>query len=811
MAEAGVDGKDMAALAASLLQAGFRVDRGLGRDELGTRFAVEEEATRQTRTLRVVLVAASPRQRRALDRLWDGLALLPPHPGLSRIIRCGVAASGWPWVVTDDSEHQSLADRMALSGALQPADVAVLTTSIAAALQHLHDSGLVHGGVSPVSIVTSGPTWRLADVGLAQILLPLPPLDQASAIGEVSAHAAPEVLAGDEVTPASDVYALGATLAEAITGAPLVRRLPIDTVGTLLGRHPSEDVALPILDPPGLTWLVEGACRRDPSRRPAAMALANAVDPLPGPRLGETSSDEVLDDDVQFTVYRPAAIPPGRWCTMVAFAHKTEPADPDFGPPDPVAEVKRQARTALGDAVDSYVTAAEEAASSLARGSEVTFVPQMDGVAFNPPSASFHWLEAVHREEFRLRASPALAGKRARGRLSVFLGNLLVAEVNLTIRVSDQPQVRDPAPRLEPERARPYRRIFVSYSHRDAEIVTHIGMISRLLGDEFVRDCTHLRAGEVWSEQLEALVRSADVFQLFWSTNSMASPFVRQEWEYALALGRDSFVRPCYWEDPLPARPAEDLPPAALRRLHFHRFTTSDRPVVDGTIVTGGMGAIGGTVSLGRPPPLPTGGSVPRPGPASPVDGPSSSAPPPVGSSSPPHPAPGPPRRRSGLALAAAGSLGVAASLLVGLLLVVSTSGQGTPPPVTPASTVTSPPPTVVATTARRSTSTSPSTTVAGSRSFPSVDALAKALAAGGLACARLRPTSVPSVAESGECFGGGERIGLAIVAEADRSDPSLVFNTVGGPKLVGANWILQAQTAATIRRAQAILGGTAR
>lgn len=804
MAETGVDREDMASLAASLLQMGFRVGRALGRDELGMRFAVEEEATGQARTLRVVLVTASPRQRADLDRLWDGLALLPPHPGLPRIVGRGVAASGWPWVVTEDSEHETLADRMAVPGAFQPAAVAGLTTSIAAALQHLHGNGLVHGGVSPVSIVTWGRTWRLADTGLARILLPLPPLGRSSPVGEVSARAALEVLAGSEVTPPGDVYALGATLAEVITGAPPVPRLRRDTVGALLNRHPSQEVRLPILDPPGLTWLIEAACRRDASRRPDAMALAKAVDPLPAPSPAAAGSDQVLDDDVQFTVYRPATVPPGRWCTMLAFAHKTEPADPDFGPLDPVAEVKRQARTVLGEAVEDYVTAAEEAASALARGSELTFVPQMDGVAFNPPSASFHWLEAVHREEFRLRASRALAGKRARGRLSVFLGNLLIAEVNLTIRVSDQPQPQapDPAPRLEPERARPYRRIFVSYSHRDAEIVTHIGMVSRLLGDEFVRDCTHLRAGEVWSEQLEALVRSADVFQLFWSTNSMSSPFVRQEWEYALALGRESFVRPCYWEDPLPALPAQDLPPAALRRLHFHRFTASDRTAVGGTIATGDTAVVGGTVAVGGASlPRPKGGSVLKPGPA---DGPSHSARPPAASWDPsPPPAP-----RGSRLFAGVGSLVVATSLLVGMFLVVSTSSLNSPPTFPPTFTVTSPPPTVVATTKPGSTSTSPPTTVAGSRSFPSVDALAKALAAGGLPCARLTPTSVPPFRESGECFGAGERIGLAIVADGQSPDPGTVLNTVGGPKLRGGNWILQAQTAATVKRAQAIVGG---
>ena len=47
---------------------------------------------------------------------------------------------------------------------------------------------------------------------------------------------------------------------------------------------------------------------------------------------------------------------------------------------------------------------------------------------------------------------------------------------------------------------------------------------------------------------------------------------MRQEWEYALSLGRPHFVRPTYWEMPMPEAPDRDLPPASLRALHFQRL-----------------------------------------------------------------------------------------------------------------------------------------------------------------------------------------------------------------------------------------------
>ena len=62
------------------------------------------------------------------------------------------------------------------------------------------------------------------------------------------------------------------------------------------------------------------------------------------------------------------------------------------------------------------------------------------------------------------------------------------------------------------------------------------------------------------------------MFQLFWSNNSIDSEFVRQEWEYALGLRRSTFIRPVYWEEPLPRNPEKGLPPQELARLHFHKF-----------------------------------------------------------------------------------------------------------------------------------------------------------------------------------------------------------------------------------------------
>jgi hypothetical protein len=209
-------------------------------------------------------------------------------------------------------------------------------------------------------------------------------------------------------------------------------------------------------------------------------------------------------------------------------------------------------------------------------------VPTVDGIEFNPPHRSFLWLEGVHREDFRLRAASRLNGRQARGQLSVFFGTVLLAEVSLSIRVDAGAPSEDRPSERATDSGRPYRRIFASYSHRDLDVVEQFAMFVQATGDEFVRDWTHLRAGEQWSDRLIDMIREADIFELFWSTNSMRSPFVRDEWTYALGLRRPNFVRPVYWEDPLPAIPEQNLPPAELQSLHFQRldFGAPAGPVV---------------------------------------------------------------------------------------------------------------------------------------------------------------------------------------------------------------------------------------
>jgi hypothetical protein len=288
---------------------------------------------------------------------------------------------------------------------------------------------------------------------------------------------------------------------------------------------------------------------------------------------GRLDKTALIDQHVRFTVYRPDKVRPQTWYTMLAFAYRA--ADIDEGGGDirkSFEEVEQRAAHALGPQMLGIAALHSDSQQPIPREGMLRIVPRFEKLEFNPPERSFVWVEKIHGETFRFRAPAMIDGQTIHGRMEVYLDMILIGEVGLAIGV-DSSAAAVPDASLTPHHGQRYRKVFASNSHKDLSIVQQFDAFVQAYGDEFVRDWTHLRSGEVWSEGLQSMISAADVFQLFWSRNSMDSSFVRQEWEYSLGLNRESFVRPVYWEEPMPERPEAGLPPDALRRLHFHLFT----------------------------------------------------------------------------------------------------------------------------------------------------------------------------------------------------------------------------------------------
>jgi hypothetical protein len=375
-----------------------------------------------------------------------------------------------------------------------------------------------------------------------------------------------------------------------------------------------EAEASPASDPPDLRWWEDFSIepvRGAPPGPPVPGAAGSpgrgtTAPPGPGTATSGARPGVSVDDDVRFTVYRPQAVAPGSWASLLVFAHKTDLVEQPGRPPlDPVEQVEAIARAHFGET--PVQTAGEDARSEISRGARLRITADLPGLACNPASAEFDWWEPVHHVVFRLLAGPELVGSVVRGAVRIWCGPLIIGEVSVAIRVA---AFLTTAPEAVAESAPRYRKIFPSYSHADAAIVDGFAEVVRTFGDQYLRDVVAIRAGERWRERLPELIAEADVFQLFWSSNSMRSPYCREEWEHALSLRRPLFIRPFYWEDPRPEDRTRGLPPDALDALEFIKVSLHSEPKA--TSSPPGPP----TPSPGPVPPPPRPSPVPRPSPA---------------------------------------------------------------------------------------------------------------------------------------------------------------------------------------------------
>ena len=146
-------------------------------------------------------------------------------------------------------------------------------------LAHAHARGIIHRDVKPSNVLLAdgdAVSVRLLDFGLAR----LPQAETLTAAGDVPgtlAYISPERLSGDAATPAADVWAVGVLLWEALAGHhPFWESSLLETARAIeAGASPLFTVRADL--PPRLLTAVDRALDLDPSRRPPAAALAQAL------------------------------------------------------------------------------------------------------------------------------------------------------------------------------------------------------------------------------------------------------------------------------------------------------------------------------------------------------------------------------------------------------------------------------------------------------------------------------------------------------------------------------------------------------
>ncbi len=209
------------------------------------------------------------------------LAAQVAHPHVVAVYDLALDDDG-AWLVMEYVDGPPLSTVVREAGPLRPDDAARLLAPIADALAHAHGLGIVHRDVKPSNILAPGDGGaKLTDFGIARGTGDAT-LTRTGIITGSPAYLAPEVATGGQATPASDVWAVGATLVHLLTARPPYHRDDLDN-GPLAVVYRIVNEPPPSV--PGADWLgpvIAATMQRDPLSRPTMTELRDLLEQIGG-------------------------------------------------------------------------------------------------------------------------------------------------------------------------------------------------------------------------------------------------------------------------------------------------------------------------------------------------------------------------------------------------------------------------------------------------------------------------------------------------------------------------------------------------
>src|SRR5687768_2025885 len=243
------------------------------------------------------------------------------HPNIVSVYDYGTdGADGDQYIVMELIEGRDLAAILRDRGPLSIDDGVRVAIGVAGALEVAHRKGIVHRDVKPGNIIiTDTGDVKVTDFGIARAVSEASMTVTGTTLGSVH-YFSPEQARGDEVTGASDVYALAIVLFEMLTSR---RPFEGDSAAAVALKRLTEDAPTPTAIghplPPGLEAILMRALSRDPAERfPDAGAFAEAL------RVWRRDPDAATPLAAGAAV---ATTPPGGEPTIYVPPRVTRPAD----------------------------------------------------------------------------------------------------------------------------------------------------------------------------------------------------------------------------------------------------------------------------------------------------------------------------------------------------------------------------------------------------------------------------------------------------------------------------------------------------
>ncbi|MFB4307041.1 serine/threonine-protein kinase [Actinomadura sp. GTD37] len=250
----------------------YRLTGRLGRGGMGTVFLGEDDAGRR---VAVKVINAELADDEAFhDRFRREVTAARQVRRFCTAAVLDARLDGDPlYVVTEYVAGPSLDEAVKAGGPLRGGDLEALAVNIATALSAVHGAGIVHRDLKPSNVLLSPTGPRVIDFGIARALdTPDGPTRTGQFIG-TPAYMAPELMHGEEISPAADVFSWGCVVAYAGTG-----RVPFPggTLPETINRVTTAEPDLDGLDP-ALHDLVVRALSKDPAGRPSVKQLIQVL------------------------------------------------------------------------------------------------------------------------------------------------------------------------------------------------------------------------------------------------------------------------------------------------------------------------------------------------------------------------------------------------------------------------------------------------------------------------------------------------------------------------------------------------------
>ncbi|MBM4041016.1 MAG: hypothetical protein FJ290_21155 [Planctomycetes bacterium] len=282
MPEAGVNMEQDPLVGKTL--GGCRILRRIGRGGMGVVYEAEQTSLRRIVALKVPLPSLMAEDRTYAERFLREArtAARLNDPNVVQVHDAGTDGQYY-YMIMEFVDGEGLDKRIRRKATLPVSEALAITLQAARGLAAAHRVDLIHRDIKPSNfLITQKGIVKLADFGLAKAVMGVPDLTFSSAVVGTPEYMSPEQCKGEELDPRSDIYSLGTSLYEMLTG-----RRPFDaqTKVAVMYKHVHEPIPTDLRRMPGISASVAAIVERMLAKRPeerfqSAEELIAALKPI---------------------------------------------------------------------------------------------------------------------------------------------------------------------------------------------------------------------------------------------------------------------------------------------------------------------------------------------------------------------------------------------------------------------------------------------------------------------------------------------------------------------------------------------------